>query len=81
MSSPFYVRCECHTPYHCLVLERDADGSIDVQFVAESNGRFWHRVKWALRHVFKRDMLVEADLILSSKDAGRLAKYLTGADE
>lgn len=73
---PLYLRCDCHTPYHCWVVERDGE-YFNIQFVAESNGRFWHRVKYALIHIFKKDMLVESDMILKQEDADRLIAYLS----
>jgi hypothetical protein len=68
-----YIPCDCHTPYHFLVFEPDADQpqSIYVSFVSTRNGSFWHRLKWAVKHVFKREDLTFADIIIDYADLKR----------
>jgi hypothetical protein len=63
---PIYLQCDCHTAYHCLVIENDPDiaGEINVSFVSTRSGSFWHRVRWALKHVLRRQDLVFADIII-----------------
>lgn len=81
MSPPLYLRCACHTAYHFVTVEPDPDidGAFQVFLVSTKAGSFWHRLKYAWRHVMRMDSLVEADVILTASDASRLASYLTGA--
>ncbi|MDX3926787.1 MAG: hypothetical protein QHC90_13410 [Shinella sp.] len=67
---PIYLQCDCHTPYHCLVIERDPDchDDLNVSFVSTRNGSFWHRIKWAVKHVFGREDLTFADIIVKRGD-------------
>lgn len=67
---PIYIPCDCRTPYHCLVVERDEDipESLNISFVSTRNGSIWHRIKWALKHVFGRKDLIFADLIIKTDD-------------
>lgn len=70
MKRPIYIRCDCHTPYHCLVIDEDPDvaGELNVSFVSTRNGSIWHRIKWALKHVFGREDLCFADIIIKRSD-------------
>jgi GTP:adenosylcobinamide-phosphate guanylyltransferase len=78
--SATYFQCACHTPYHALVVERDPDlpTTFNVEIISTKNASFWHRVKYALRHVFVPEMLVEADLVLDEKTALELAAMIGG---
>lgn len=71
MAKPLYIRCECATPYHCLVIEEDEDSNaeyLNISFVSTRNGSIWHRIKLALKHVFGREDLVSADIIVKRQD-------------
>jgi hypothetical protein len=70
---PIYLQCTCHTPYHCLVIESDPDlpDELDVSFVSTRNGSFWHRIKWAMKHVLGREDLTFADIIIKRDDLVR----------
>jgi hypothetical protein len=72
-----YVPCDCATPYHFIAFMPDAfdPDYVDIAFVSTRNGSFWHRVKWALRHVLGREDLVFADAIVSK---ARLIKVTEG---
>lgn len=72
-----YIECDCATPYHFLRVEPDPDidGMLNLAFVSTRNGSFWHRLRWALAHVFGRDDLVFADIIVSRK---RIAAAIRG---
>ena len=73
---PIYVPCDCHTPYHCLVInDGDYDGTerelpiyLNISFVSTRNGSIWHRIKWAVKHVFGREDLTFADIIIKRDD-------------
>lgn len=67
---PIYIPCDCRTPYHCLVIDRDPDiaNELNVSFVSTRNGSIWHRIKWALKHVFGREALTFADIIIKTED-------------
>lgn len=72
---PIYIPCDCRTPYHCLVIDDgDYDESrttplhLNVSFVSTRNGSIWHRIKWALKHVFGREDLTFADIIIKTED-------------
>lgn len=75
---PVYLRCDCHTPYHAVVIDKDPDiaGFLNVSVVSTRNGSIWHRLKWAAVHVFKREDLVCADLILGKAEVSRLFDFL-----
>ncbi len=75
---PIYIQCDCHTPYHCLCFERDPDiaESLVVSFVSTRNGFFWHRVKWAFLHIFRREDLVFADIIIKRAQLADVLKAL-----
>lgn len=65
LNKPVYIRCECATPYHFLCIEpEDGSDELNVSFVSTRNCHFWHRVKWAMKHIFGRDDLVFADIIV-----------------
>lgn len=68
-----YVACTCHTPYHFIRVSEDfdMDDHLTVEFVSTRNGFFWHRVKWALKHVFWREDLVFADIFIKRDDLKR----------
>ena len=76
---PIYLQCDCHTPYHCLVIEDEPDfpDELNVSFVSTKSGRFWHRVKWAMKHVFGRSDLVFADIIVKRDDLLRALREET----
>jgi hypothetical protein len=61
-----YLECDCHTAYHFLTFEPDEDEPecIYVSFVSTRNESIWHRIKWALWHVFKREDLTFADIMI-----------------
>lgn len=80
MTNVLYLRCDCHTPYHFLTFEADPDieGAFEVHLVSTKSASIWHRIKYALRHVVRRESLVEADIILNAEDAERLVAFLQG---
>lgn len=75
-----YVPCDCATTYHFITFMPDPFDvdQVDISFVSTRNGYFWHRVKWAWRHVFGREDLVFADAIVSRK---RLVAVMEGLRE
>lgn len=79
---PLYLRCECHQPHHFLLVEDDPDvaGVVNISLVATKSARFWHRVKWALRHVFGCEHLTLGDVILTNGKVARLQKFLAERD-
>lgn len=79
---PLYLRCECHQPHHFLLVEDDPDvaGVVNVSLVATKSGRFWHRVKWALRHVFGGEHLTLGDVILTNGKVAQLQQFLAERD-
>jgi hypothetical protein len=52
------------------VIEPDEDTpeSLTVSFVSTRNGSVWHRIKWAWKHVFGREDLTFADIIIKRDD-------------
>lgn len=79
MSEPIYVPCDCRTPYHHLVITQDGDlpNDLNVEFVSTRNGSIWHRIKWAIKHVFGRQDLVFADIIIKRDDLLRALNKAT----
>lgn len=75
---PLYLRCECHQPHHFVLIEDDTDisGTFSVSVVATKSADFWHRVKWALKHVFAGEHLTTGDVVLSSEDAAKVVLYI-----
>lgn len=69
-SRPIFVACTCHTAHHLLRFteEPDCDDMVNVDFVSTRNGSIWHRIKWAMKHVFGREDLVLADVIVKRAD-------------
>lgn len=65
-----FVPCTCDTAYHFLRVseDMDRDAYLYVEFVSTRNGSIWHRIKWALKHVFGREDLVYADIIIKRSD-------------
>ncbi len=78
---PLYLRCDCHQPHHFVLIEDDPDldGHFFVSVVGVKSMDFWHRVRWALKHIFGREHLTIADLILTPADAKRLRDFIGGA--
>jgi len=78
-----FVPCDCGTPYHFLRLSEDWDREeyLTVEFVSTRNGYFWHRVKWALKHVFGREDLVFADIIIKRDELASALKDKEGRRE
>lgn len=70
---PIYIPCDCHTAYHFIRITEDEDRPdyLYAEFVSTRNGYFWHRVKWALKHVFGREDLTFADVIIKRQDLCR----------
>lgn len=68
-----YVPCDCGTPYHFLRISENMDEPewLDVEFVSTRNCSIWHRIKWALKHVFGREDLTFADIIIKREDLRR----------
>jgi hypothetical protein len=62
-----YVPCDCHTTEHFLRISEDWCNPelVDVEFLSTRNCSFWHRVKWALKHVFGGEDLIFADVIVN----------------
>lgn len=79
---PLYLRCDCHQPHHFVLIEDDPDiaGVINVSVVATKSSDFWHRVKWALAHVFGGEHLTVGDVILTNGPAEKLARFLAERD-
>lgn len=70
-----FVPCTCHTAYHFLRISEDWDcpDELTVEFISTRNGSIWHRIKWALKHVFGREDLTYADIIIKRDDLIRRA--------
>lgn len=64
-----YLPCRCFCAEHFVRVGEDPDvpDELTVEVVAQGNRSFWHRFKWAFRHVFVGGDLVVADLILTRK--------------
>lgn len=75
---PLYLRCDCHQPHHFVLIEDDPDiaGHFMVSVVGMKSASFWHRVKWALKHIFGSEHLTIGDVILTPDDAGRLSSFI-----
>lgn len=82
MSDHKYFRCGCHTPHHFVLFEPDPDiaGVLNVSVCADKNARFWHRVKWALKHILGTEHLTYGDIILERDEVARLAQFLAERD-
>ncbi len=65
-----FVPCTCYTAHHFLRFMEDPDSPewLSVDFVSTRNGSIWHRIKWALKHVFGREDLILADIIIKRDD-------------
>lgn len=76
--APLYLRCDCHQPYHFVLIEDDPDiaGAYLVSVIATKSASFWHRLKWAAIHVLGRDHLTVGDVVLTPEDAARLKAFL-----
>lgn len=64
-----YLPCRCFCAEHFVRvgLDPDVPDEVTVDIVSSRNGSIWHRIKWAFIHVFGREDLVMADLMLSRK--------------
>lgn len=82
MREPLYIRCNCHQPHHFVLIEDDPDiaGVIIMSLVAAKSASFWHRVKWALAHVFGGEHLTIGDVILGNGEIGRMQAFLAERD-
>lgn len=82
MRDPLYLRCHCHQPNHFVLVEDDPDiaGVINLSLVASKSARFWHRVRWALAHVFGGEHLTIGDVIMANGDVERLQAFLATRD-
>ena len=78
MRDPLYLRCDCHQPYHFVLIEDDPDiaSLYLVSVIATKSASFWHRLKWAVRHIFGADHLTMGDVVLTAEDAERLKAYI-----
>ncbi len=73
-----YIPCRCYCAEHFVRVQPDEDvnNSLIVEIISSRNGSIWQRARWAFQHVFGRDDLVFADLIIAKDDwdaAGREA--------
>jgi hypothetical protein len=75
-NEPIYIRCECGSSHHHLCFDYDtefwAEDEMGVAFVATKSGFFWHRVRNAWKHVFGREDLVLADIIIKREQLRKL---------
>lgn len=78
MSKQIYLQCECHSANHFVLIERDEFKCLQISVVADRNRSIWHRMRWAFHHIFSREDLVMADLILAPDKAKELAEQLIG---
>lgn len=71
-----YIPCQCWSADHFLAIDTDpdSDDEITISAVSRRNSSFWHRVRWALKHVFGREDLVFADLIVKRDDLESIVK-------
>lgn len=74
---PVYLKCSCHAPHHGVLLEPvdDMPGSVEVSVISSRNGSIWHRIKWALKHVFGSQNLVTADVFLDPYAVARVRDF------
>jgi hypothetical protein len=72
-----YIPCRCFSADHLVRVcpDEDIDGTLNVEILPSRQSSFWSRVRWALKHVFGRDDLVFADVIVSRE------KWLKAAGE
>ncbi|OIN06101.1 hypothetical protein BFS86_19545 [Shewanella algae] len=75
-----HVRCECHHPLHFIDFDFWPDDKwgdeITASFVGGQNPSFLTRLSVAVKYVFGRERLVEADIILTKEKALELAAFL-----
>lgn len=64
--SLIFVPCTCLATEHFLRISPDLDDpeTVVVEFLSTRDRSFWRRLKWALKHVFQRQDLVFADVIV-----------------
>jgi len=64
-----YIPCRCFCAEHFVRVGLDPDmpDEVTVDIVASRNGSFWHRVKWAMVHIWGREDMVMAGCIISRK--------------
>lgn len=81
MSEPLYLRCHCSTAYHFVTIEGDPDaaGMFNMAVVSSKSWFFWHRVRIALRYVFRLDHLIEGEVILTAAEFHRMLKFIGDA--
>ncbi|HBQ33111.1 hypothetical protein I6H96_11570 [Brucella anthropi] len=72
-----YIPCRCFSADHLVRVcpDEDIDGTLNVEILSSRQSSFWSRVRWALKHVFGREDLVFADVIVSRE------KWLKAAGE
>lgn len=75
-----FVPCTCSATEHFLRISQDFDDqdTVTVEFLSTRDGSFWRRLKWAAKHVFGRQDLVLADVIVRKDE---LAEALEKASE
>jgi hypothetical protein len=74
---PLYLRCDCHQPHHAVIIERDKDFSdtVMVSVVSTKSSGFFHRVYWAMRHIFAGEHLTVGDVLLDRDATLRLRDF------
>lgn len=78
MSAPLYLRCNCHTAYHFVLIEDDPDtaGMFSMSVVSTRGGPIWRRIRNAARYVFGFSDLIEADVILTAGDYQAMLRHI-----
>jgi len=74
---PMYLQCDCHQPHHAVIIEPDdhVPGMVMVSVVATKSSGFFHRVWWALKHIFGGEHLTVGDVVLSQSAVHRLRDF------
>lgn len=76
--APLYLRCDCYSVQHAVVIERDPDipDAVNVSVLGERNVSVWTRLKYAAQYVFGGEGFTAADVILNRDSGHRLRDFL-----
>jgi len=73
MNESIYLECVCHDMRDTLRVTLFADNPCQLCFeVLVVPGGFWHRLKSALRFLFRRDSLSSAETFLAQPEVAKL---------
>lgn len=73
-----HIRCSCHSPYHFIEIDYEADDGLTYISLVTSPPHFLQRLKNALAYIFKgENSLVLGDIILTDGQRRSFAHYMT----